>query len=164
MIDLLRALFRHQAWADEAILEAVQAHPESLRDQNVLKVLHHIVTVQGFFLCCFTGRSFDRAKASQPPETFDGLVQLFRDTHKEEQAFVDGLTPGELERRFDLSFLGTRPTVAEGMTQVVMHSQNHRGQCLTRIRENGGKPPTLDYILWVKNHPADHATDPGAGA
>jgi uncharacterized damage-inducible protein DinB len=73
----------------------------------------------------------------------------------EELAFVDGLTESELERRFDLPFLGSHPTVAEGLTQVVMHSQNHRGQCLTKIRENGRKPPTLEYIKWAKNQHAD---------
>jgi hypothetical protein len=34
-----------------------------------------------------------------------------------------------------------------------MHGQNHLGQYLTRLRENGGKPPTLDYILWAKVQP-----------
>jgi uncharacterized damage-inducible protein DinB len=37
-----------------------------------------------------------------------------------------------------------------------MHSQNHRGQCLTKIRENGGKPPTLDYIKWAKIQGTPH--------
>ena len=159
MIELLRALYRHQAWADQALLDAVQDHPESLSDQELMKVLHHVLTVQGFFLSCFTGQEFDRAKAAQPPENFEGLVRLFRETHEKEQAFIDGLTPDVLERQFALPFLGTSPTVAEGMTQVVMHSQNHRGQCLTKIRENGGKPPTLDYILWVKGQ----AGGPGTG-
>ncbi|MBL8232675.1 MAG: hypothetical protein JNL98_29525 [Bryobacterales bacterium] len=45
---------------------------------------------------------------------------------------------------------GLNPSLAEAWMQVVMHSQNHRGQCLTRLRELGAKPPTLDYILWLK--------------
>jgi uncharacterized damage-inducible protein DinB len=158
MVELLRSLFRHQAWADEALLGAVQAHPESMADEVLFKVLHHIVMVQGFFLCCFTEQAFDPAKATELPKSFEELVQLFKETHAKEQAFLDGLTLEVLERRFDLKFLGVSPTVAVGMTQVVMHSQNHRGQCLTRIRENGGKPPTLDYILWAKDHGAGAGT------
>jgi len=159
-LDLLRSLVRHQVWADNSLLQAVQAHPESLGDQALYKVLHHIVMVQRAFLSFFHDRTFDRAKESQPPESFDQLVQLFRDTHKEELAFVNGLTESELDRRFDLPFFKSHPTVAEGLTQVVMHSQNHRGQCLTRIRENGGKPPTLDYIKWAKDQHPDrgHST------
>jgi uncharacterized damage-inducible protein DinB len=164
VIDLLSSLYRHQAWADQAILEAVQAHSESLRDQELFKILHHIVTVQRFFLSCCLQRPFDKEKAAQLPESFEQLVQLFRNTHTEELAFIDGLTETELKRRFELSFLGSRPTVAEGLTQAVMHSQNHRGQCLTRIRMNGGKPPTLDYILWASKHLADSTPYRGAAS
>jgi uncharacterized damage-inducible protein DinB len=154
MITLFQSLFSHQAWADAAILSAVQSHPESLGDEWLLKNLHHVVTVQRVFLSRFLGRPFDKAKESQPPGSFDELIQLFQTTHEEELTFVNGLSESELERRFELPFLQTEPTVAEGLTQVVLHSQNHRGQCLTRLRENGAKPPTLDYILWTKNRPS----------
>jgi uncharacterized damage-inducible protein DinB len=38
--------------------------------------------------------------------------------------------------------------------QVVMHSQSHRGQCASRLRAAGGQPPTLDFIVWLKDRPA----------
>lgn len=153
MLTLLQSLFNHQAWADAAILSAVRIHPESLRDEWLLKTLHHIVTVQRVFLSRFLPRPFEAAKESQRPESFDQLVQLFRTTHEEELAFIHGLSENDLERRFELPALQTQPTFAEGLTQVVMHSQNHRGQCLMRLRENGAKPPTLDYIRWAKSRP-----------
>ena len=59
-----------------------------------------------------------------------------------------------------MSVLKSQPTVAEGLTQIFMHSQNHRGQCLTRLRENGAKPPTLDYILWARDRPAPAWPEP----
>jgi uncharacterized damage-inducible protein DinB len=151
---MFRSLFSYQSWADAAILSAVKSHPESLRDEWLLKTLHHIVMVQRFFLSRFLVRPFEKERESQTPESFDELIQLFRITHEEELAFVDSISEPDLTRRFELPFLQTQPTVAEGLTQVVMHSQNHRGQCLSRLRENGAKPPTLDYILWVKDSPA----------
>jgi uncharacterized damage-inducible protein DinB len=46
-------------------------------------------------------------------------------------------------------------TVAEALTQCVMHSQHHRGQNAARLRELGGEPPTTDYIVWLwKGRPA----------
>ena len=39
-------------------------------------------------------------------------------------------------------------TRAEALTQAVMHSQWHRGQNSTRLRELGATPPTLDLIVW----------------
>lgn len=154
VLTLFQSLFSHQAWADAAMLSAIQSHPESLHDEWLLKTLHHMVFVQRAFLSRFLGKPFDRTKESQPRTSFDELIQHFQATHEEELAFVNGLSEGELTRRFELSFLQTEPTLAEGLTQVVMHSQNHRGQCLTRIRENGGKPPTLDYIVWAKDRPS----------
>jgi len=153
MKTLLQSLFRHQAWADAAILSAVRSHPESLRDEWLLKTLHHIVTVQRFYLSRFLGRPFDKEKESQIPTNIDRLIGLYRATHEEELAFLDGLVEADLERRFELTVLRSQPTFAEGLTQIVMHSQNHRGQCLSRLRENGAKPPTLDYILWAKERP-----------
>ena len=153
MKSLLSSLFRHQAWADAAMLSAVRAHPESLRDEWLSKTLHHIVMVQRFYLSRFLGRHFDNSRECQISLDFDPLIRLFRATHEEELAFVDGLVEADLERRFELSALQSQPTFAEGLTQVVMHSQNHRGQCLSRLRENGAKPPTLDYILWAKERP-----------
>jgi uncharacterized damage-inducible protein DinB len=32
---------------------------------------------------------------------------------------------------------------------VPMHSQYHRGQVNARLKEVGGVPPNVDYILWV---------------
>jgi len=154
VVTLFQSLFRHQAWADAAILSVVQAHPESLEDEWLLKTLRHITIVQQIYLSRFLVRPFDAAKESQRLMSFDELSRLFQATHEEELAFVDGLSESDLERRFEMTVLQTQPTLAEGLTQIVLHSQNHRGQCLTRLRENGAKPPTLDYILWAKDCPA----------
>jgi uncharacterized damage-inducible protein DinB len=154
MLDLLTSLTHHQSWADATLLTAVQAHPDSVHDEQILKTLHHIVMVQRLYPSRFLDRPFDKEKESQRRESFDQLVQLYRATHEELLAFVTNLTEADLERRFELPALKSQPTIAEGLTQIVMHSQNHRGQCLTRLRENGAKPPTLDYILWAKDRPA----------
>jgi uncharacterized damage-inducible protein DinB len=39
-------------------------------------------------------------------------------------------------------------TVGEALTQCAMHSQWHRGQNATRLRELGATPPTGDLIVW----------------
>ena len=33
--------------------------------------------------------------------------------------------------------------------QVVTHTTHHRGQVMTRLRELGGAPPVVDYVIWV---------------
>jgi uncharacterized damage-inducible protein DinB len=148
-----QSLFAHQAWADASLLSAVHAHPPSIEDEWLQKTLFHIVGVQRYFMSRFMDRPFDREKESQPPASFGALVRLFQATHEEELAFVGAALPADLERRFELPFLKTEFTVADGLTQIVMHSQNHRGQCLRYLRKQGAETPTLDYILWAKDRP-----------
>lgn len=147
-------LFAHQAWADASLLSAVHAHPPSQQDEWLQKTLHHIVTVQRFYLSRFLDRPFDREKEGQQPASFADLVQLFRSASEEEIAYAATLTDTELNRRFELPRLNGEFTFADGLTQIVMHSQNHRGQCLRYMRKHGAEPPTLDYILWAKDRPA----------
>jgi uncharacterized damage-inducible protein DinB len=155
MTGMMNELFQHQAWADAAILQAVRAHSEAAKDEKLRGALHHIVMVQRAFLSLFLARPFDMQKELQAPESFAGLERLYRDSHAEELAFVSTLQEAELTRVIEMPWIqGSRPSLAEALMQVVMHSQNHRGQCLSRLRAIGGNPPTLDFILWLKDRPA----------
>lgn len=145
------ALFRHLAWADASLLAAVAAHPESFADERVQKLLRHILRVERVFMARFTGADSDAVR-DIPPD-FGPMVGLFRTAHSDLLTYVDALTDAEAARTFPLPALDISPTVAEGLTQTVLHSQNHRGQCLLRLRENGATPPNLDYIFWVKSRP-----------
>jgi uncharacterized damage-inducible protein DinB len=70
-------------------------------------------------------------------------------------SFVARLEAGELARRIQMPWIpGSCPSLAEALIQVVMHSQNHRGECLSRLRTLGRNSPTLDYIIWLKDRPA----------
>jgi uncharacterized damage-inducible protein DinB len=138
VLNLQTSLAHHQSWADATLLTAVQSHPNSLHDEHMFKTLHHIVMVQRLYPARILNRPFDKEKESQRRESFDQLVQLYRATHEELLAFVTNLTESDLERRFELPVLKSQPTIAEGLTQIVMHSQNHRRP--TRLRENGAMP------------------------
>lgn len=150
MTSMIQSLFRHQAWADAAILRAVRAHAEAAQDERLRWTLHHIVMVQRAFLSFFLERPFDQQAEKQIPESFDDLERLFRDSHSEELSFVDHLEAADLSRTVPLPWI-MHPSLAEALLQVVMHSQNHRGQCLSRLRTLGGNPPTLDFLLWLKD-------------
>ncbi|HTW47858.1 MAG TPA: DinB family protein [Acidobacteriaceae bacterium] len=145
------ALFRHLAWADASLLAAIAAHPESLGDERVQKLLRHILRAERVLYARFTGGDADAVR--EIPAEFAAVVALFRTAHRDLLAFVDGLSEDDAARTFPLPALEIHPTVAEGLTQVILHGQNHRGQCLLRLRENGATPPNLDYIFWIKGRP-----------
>lgn len=40
-------------------------------------------------------------------------------------------------------------TVADALVQVAMHTQHHRGQNISRLRQLGGKTVNVDWIIWL---------------
>lgn len=128
---------------------------EAEKDSQIRSTLHHIVTVQRAFLSLFLERAFDMQKELQVPTSLAEEERLFVDTHREERSFVTSLGESGLARVIEMPWIpGSRPTLAEALIQVVMHSQNHRGQCLSRLRTLGRTPPTLDFIIWLRDRPA----------
>ena len=71
--------------------------------------------------------------------------------HQEIVACRDAIAEARSNERIDIPWFKDPPlslTVAEALTQMAMHSQWHRGQNATRLRELGGEPPTTDLIVW----------------
>ena len=154
---MIHSLVRHQAWADAAVLQAARTHAGAKNDERIRWILHHMVLVQQAFLSVFLERPLDMQKFQKEmqkiPE-FHDIERRFQASHAEELAFVSALTEAELGRPIDVPWIpNLRLTLEEGLMQVVMHSQGHRAQCLSRLREIGGTPPTLDFILWIKDRP-----------
>lgn len=155
MLALIRDLVQHQAWADASLLQSIHAHRAARNDAVLLGNLRHIVGVHRYFLSLFQQRPFNQEQAFAPNATIIELEEHFRHAHREQLEFVKALTDAALARPMPIPSLeGNEPTLAQALLQVVMHSQNHRGQCLTRLRELGGTPPTLDFVVWVKNQPS----------
>ena len=155
MLDMLQSLYAHQAWADATVLAAIAKHEAASTDESLRKTLHHIVTVQRAFQALFVKRPFDFAAAMRTPESLQEVEQLFRAIHAEEIAFVNQRREADLSLPFEMPYIpGARLNNGQAHMQVVMHSQHHRGQCFARRRALGGEPPTVDYIIWLKDRPA----------
>jgi len=150
MLDHLRSLYGHQAWADDELLKAVSACEPATQDAQILHALHHVVNVQLYLLSRLKSEPFDMARFKEQPP-FEFLLTRFQEAHAAEEAFVASLAEADLARAFEMPYFKANFTLLEGMTQCILHSQNHRGQCLTRLRGLGAKPPTLDYILWIRD-------------
>ena len=148
---LLTELYAHQAWADSALFGAVAASPSASSDTQLLALLHHIVVVQRFFTTVLKHSEFDMERERKPPESLDALEQLSNATNLELLTLVKQLDPATLDDTAENPRMpDLRSTVAETLLQIIMHSQNHRGQALMLLRQLTGNAPTLDFILWVK--------------
>jgi uncharacterized damage-inducible protein DinB len=155
----LHDLYRHQAWADAEHWRTIGAFSTSREDDVIRKRLHHIHLVQ----YAFQWSVGDRSAAPQMTTpyqfaSFDALNEYARAFHAQVEPYFETLTEERLSTPIQMQWFKDPPlsiTVGEALMQCVMHSQHHRGQNASRLRELGGEPPTTDYIVWLwKGRPA----------
>jgi uncharacterized damage-inducible protein DinB len=154
MLTMLRDLIAHKGHANAALLKAILQHEKAAHDDELRKLLHHILLANRFWFMLSTGRELALARESQVPESVEIIARLYRETHEQELEWISRIPESELERRLQTLFIpGSTFSVAEGMMQVCMHSHGHRAQCATRLRLLGGTPPATDFVLWLKERP-----------
>ncbi len=142
-------LIGHQGWADAQHWRALRAHARALEDEALRARLHHLHAVQHAFLALAEERPLMLTK----PEDFtsDALHAYARDAQVGYARLARTLDSATLARRVDVPWFREPALslgVGEVLLQATMHSQHHRGQNATRLRELGGAPPTTDLIVW----------------
>lgn len=157
--EWLRELYAHQTWADAEHWNAIGDHTAARDDQAVRNRLHHLHFVQHAFL--WMAGDQKRPFAMTKPEdfaSFEALRSYAGDYHTQIGPFLASLSDARLAETVSIPWFKDPPltiTVAEALTQCVMHSQHHRAQNATRLRELGAVPPTTDLIFWFwKGRPA----------
>lgn len=151
MLDLLRDLYAHQAWADAEVWRAIEASPTAASDQDIRSRLHHLHETQHAFLQIWRGVPIKIPEQ----DSFASLADVKawgRSYHRSVRTLLQRLHPPRLLSKLDVPWFKRfpkQPTVGESMHQVVMHSMHHRGQTAARLRSLGGSPPMTDFILWV---------------
>ncbi len=150
MLQMIRDLMAHKAYANSLMLSAIREHPQAATDPELLELLHHILVSNRFWTLTCLGLPFDRAQETIVPATLDALIESYDATQRDENAWMAGATESEMSRTIDSPLIpGARCTVAQAMMQVCMHSQGHRSQCAKMLRRLGGTPPMTDFILWL---------------
>lgn len=157
--NTLHDLYRHQAWADAEHWRTIAAFDKARNDEGIRKRLHHIHLVQYAFQWSVGDRSAPpRITTPDDFASFEDLREYARGFHATVDSYFGTLTDDRASTQIPMQWFQDPPlsiTVAEALTQCVMHSQHHRGQNASRVRELGGEPPTVDYIVWLwKGRPA----------
>ena len=157
-LEDLKGLVAHMQWADAQVWAAALSNAAVGEEDHALRAkLSHAHGVQRAFLCVWQGVAVVRPPA-EPPDLMTTLARA-RTYYEDLARFLDALDEGELARPTVMPWakgftehLGREPsvtTLAETLTQVVMHSTYHRGQVNTRLRELGIEPALTDYIAWL---------------
>jgi uncharacterized damage-inducible protein DinB len=150
MLTFLRDLAAHSEWANAVFFHTWGKSPA--RDHEELRQrVAHILGVQQGFLSIFRGEP-PGGPPSGPPPSFDDLKTRAVTGHAALRDFVAALEPEALSRTVRIPWFPDPPcvlTLAEAHVQVAMHTQHHRGQCMTRLKDFGGEPKNVDWIIWL---------------
>lgn len=145
--ELLLDLARHQAWADAAHWGALRENPALLEDAEIRKRLNHMVMAMKMLTALARGETPDTA-GMKDVESSDELEAAMR------QALADlraALGSPDLQRMIAVPRGPKGPFEAPAgvlLLQALLHSQHHRAQNASRMRQLGATPPMTDFIIW----------------
>jgi uncharacterized damage-inducible protein DinB len=150
MLPFLRDLMAHAEWANAVFFHAWAKSPA--RDHEEMRHrVGHIIGVQHGFLSVFRGET-PGGPPPGPPPSYDELKTRAETVHAGLRDFVATQTPESLSHTVRIPWFPDPPcviTIAEALVQVAMHTQHHRGQCMTRLKDFGGEPKNVDWIIWL---------------
>lgn len=167
MLSHVRDLLGHSAWADAVFFRAWSKSDRE--DREVRERAAHAAGTQELFLQVFRGDAplpWDRILkgevkppwADKPLAGFEEIRTKTSANHDQLDAYAASLDDAALERMVTIPWFPDPPcvlSVANALVQVAMHTQHHRGQNMTRIRQIGGKTVNTDFIIWLwKSRPA----------
>jgi uncharacterized damage-inducible protein DinB len=146
----LSDLMAHAEWANAVFFNAWGKSPA--RDNEEMRQrVGHVVGVQDGFLAVLRGQSPGRPPEGPPP-SFEQLKSKAQASHKGLRDFAGSLDKDGLARTVRIPWFPDPPcviSVAEALVQAAMHTQHHRGQLMTRLKDNGGEPKNVDWIIWL---------------
>ena len=150
MESFLRDLLAHSEWANAVFFHAWGESPA--RDHEEMRTrVGHIVGVQQGFVSILHGEE-PKGPPGGPPPTFDEVHARAKSTHAGLREFAATLDPETASRTVHVPWFPDPPcviTISEALVQVAMHTQHHRGQCMTRLKDFGGTAKNVDWIIWL---------------
>ena len=150
MLSFLRELLAHSEWADAVFFHAWGKSP-AREHEELRQRVDHIIGVQQGLLSLLRGEP-SATPPGGPPSAFAELKTKVEGCHADLRNFAATLTPESLSGTVRIPFFPDPPciiTTAEAIVQIVMHTQHHRGQCMTRLKDFGGEPKNVDWIIWL---------------
>jgi uncharacterized damage-inducible protein DinB len=152
MLSMIDELMRHKWWANAHLMRAIEQHPPAAGDEELRKMLHHILVANRFWFLTILGHPFIREDEMQIPSNLANIIDRFNETQRLESEWLSKASEPDLERTLETrsSRLGIDVSVRQAILQICLHTQGHRAQCATRLRSLGGTPPGMDYVLWIK--------------
>ncbi len=146
--ETLRDLSRHQVWADAAHWKALHENAVLREDPEIRKRLNHMVMAARMLTALARGETPDPAAWKLEIEAADQLEAAMSQANTD---LVQAIQAIDLAKMIALPRGPQGPWESPAgalLLQAVTHSQHHRGQNASRMRQLGVTPPMTDFIVW----------------
>ena len=150
MLDHLKDLIGHLQWADAVAWHALGKCPAAQTEKDVLERLHHSALTASYF-----GKLLRGEEVSRPSEEIPGFDEIRAETREAGASLAAWLAranEADLERRIPVPWFKDMPEgfkALDAFTQAILHTQHHRAQTMTRLKQLGGEAKNVDYIIWI---------------
>ena len=145
-VELLKELARYQVWADGEHWKAIHENAKVAADPEIRKRLNHIVAAYEMLRKLARGET--PGARGKERESIEEIQEAMQTAHA---GMAEAVGSADLERMIALPRGPKGPFEAPAgvlLLQALMHSQHHRGQNGSRMRELGVTPPMTDYVIW----------------
>jgi len=155
-----RELLAYGSWANARMFDAASALSEELLNHSVassfpsvLATLAHIAGAEWVWLRRWVGESPNGFPDWVTKPVLADVRARLGAIEQERDAFVSGLSDADLGRSVAYQTLSSQPSsdrLGDLLRHVVNHSTYHRGQVATQLRQLGLKPPSTDFIVFLR--------------
>ena len=145
--ELLHDLARHQVWADQEHWKVLHQNNTLLEDSEIRKRLNHMVTAMRMLTALARGETPDPAAMKE----IETAGELQTSLEKANAELTEALKALDLQKMIPLPRGPRGPWEAPAgvlLLQAITHSQHHRGQNASRMRQLGATPPMTNYVVW----------------
>jgi uncharacterized damage-inducible protein DinB len=152
LVNHLRALVDHMAWADEGVLESLR---QPRVPKRAIDFYAHVLGAENVWLTRLEQRP--QAVAVWPTLTLEECAELSEENRRRFAAFVERLTSEDLRRTVhyrNSAGLEFDTPIEDILLHVAMHGSYHRGQVSLLVRDAGAEPRPTDFITFVRGVPA----------
>lgn len=160
MLNTLRRLFDHVAWADLELLAALETEPAP--PAQALREYVHILGADEVWLARLTKRP--SALPVWPTMELAEVRTFVRELHAGYAAYLSGLDEAALPSLVTYTNSAGQTfhnSIHDILLHVVLHAQYHRGKINLLLRQADLRPAPTDYIAFIRGTPA--ATTPRVG-
>jgi uncharacterized damage-inducible protein DinB len=145
--EVLQEMERHQVWADAAHWQTIRENSTLREDAEMRTRLNHMLTTLKLLTALARGETPDPSGMKE----IDSIEELEAAMGKAHGDLAATLESANLNQMIALPRGPKGPfeaPVGVLLLQAITHSQHHRGQNASRMRQLGAKPPMTDFIIW----------------